>query len=68
MSAARRKLLRFIRSEFKNKPGGIGIDVFFGGGHDPYLALKKEHLLEPYVLPQAAAGKDPPAPGRLFLI
>src|ERR1041384_2989393 len=43
--------LRFIRSEFSNKPDGIGIDVFFGGGLEPYLALKKENLLRPYALP-----------------
>jgi ABC-type Fe3+ transport system substrate-binding protein len=44
--------LRFIQSEFKNKPAGIGIDIFFGGGLDPYLALKKDNLLESYALPQ----------------
>ena len=43
------EVLRFIRSEFKAKPSGIGIDIFFGGGLDPYLALKQEDLLEPYV-------------------
>jgi len=52
--------LRFIRSEFKNKPRGIGIDIFFGGGLDPYLALKKENLLESYVLPQQLLEKIPP--------
>src|SRR5262245_21381280 len=46
------EVLRFIRSEFKAKPTGIGIDIFFGGGLDPYLALKKEDLLEPYALPK----------------
>jgi ABC-type Fe3+ transport system substrate-binding protein len=51
--------LRYIESEYKNKPNGIGIDVFFGGGYDPYLALKKAHLLEPYVLPKALLEKIP---------
>lgn len=51
--------VRFIRSEFKNKPGGIGIDIFFGGGLDPYLALKAAKLLEPYTLPQALLEKIP---------
>jgi ABC-type Fe3+ transport system substrate-binding protein len=46
------EMLRFIRSEFNNKPAGIGIDIFFGGGLEPYLALKKEQLLRPYPLPQ----------------
>jgi len=45
------EVLRFIRSEFSNKPAGIGIDILFGGGLEPYLALKKEKLLRPYVLP-----------------
>ncbi|HEY7166618.1 MAG TPA: ABC transporter substrate-binding protein [Candidatus Binatia bacterium] len=44
--------LRFIRSEFNSKPDGIGIDVFFGGGLEPYLALKKENFLRSYTLPQ----------------
>src|SRR5262245_8728088 len=51
--------LRFIRSEFKNKPSGIGIDIFFGGGLDPYLALKQEDLLEPYALPKRLCEKIP---------
>lgn len=52
--------LRYIESEYQNKPNGIGIDVFFGGGYDPYLALKKSHLLEPYILPKAMLEKIPP--------
>ena len=58
--AARRKSLRYIESEYKNKPKGIGIDIFFGGGYDPYLALKKAQLLEPYALPKALLEKIPP--------
>ena len=45
--------LRFIQSEFKSKPAGIGIDVFFGGGVDPYMALKADTLLQPYRLPRS---------------
>jgi ABC-type Fe3+ transport system substrate-binding protein len=51
--------LRFIESVYKNKPKGIGIDVFFGGGYDPYLALKKAQLLDPYVLPKPLLDKIP---------
>ena len=58
---------RFIRSEFKNKPRGIGIDIFFGGGLDPYLALKRENLLEPYILPQRLLEKIPPRLGGIPL-
>ena len=61
------EVLRFIRSEFNNKPGGIGIDVFFGGGLEPYLALKKEQLLRPYALPQELLKNIPPGLGGVPL-
>jgi ABC-type Fe3+ transport system substrate-binding protein len=47
------EILRFIRSEFANKPDGIGIDVLFGGGLDPFLVLKQQNLLQRYKLPPA---------------
>ncbi len=40
--------LRFLRSEFKNKPDGVGLDILFGGGQEPYLALAKEKLAAMY--------------------
>ncbi len=43
---------RFIDSEFKRVPDGIGIDIFFGGGTDSYLRLAKNNLLSPYKLPE----------------
>jgi ABC-type Fe3+ transport system substrate-binding protein len=61
------EMLRFIRSEFKNKPAGIGIDIVFGGGLDPYLALKTANLLEPYTLPQQLLEKIPPRLGGVPL-
>ncbi|MBD3184960.1 extracellular solute-binding protein, partial [Candidatus Poribacteria bacterium] len=39
-------IIRFIRSEFQKNPDGINVDVFFGGGTDPYIRLKEENLLE----------------------
>lgn len=36
---------RIVESEFKSKPDGIGIDIFFGGGPEPYLALSGQKLL-----------------------
>jgi ABC-type Fe3+ transport system substrate-binding protein len=51
--------LRFLQSEFKKKPAGIGIDLFFGGGLDPYLVLKTANLLEPYTLPRQLLEKIP---------
>jgi ABC-type Fe3+ transport system substrate-binding protein len=59
--------LRFLTSEFKSKPGGIGIDIFFGGGLDPYLALKTANLLEAYTLPQHLLEKIPPRLGGVPL-
>jgi len=40
--------LRFVLNEFKQKPDGIGVDLFFGGGLDPYYDLLKRDLLETY--------------------
>lgn len=53
--------LRYLQSEFKNKPAGIGIDIFFGGGLEPYLALKAERLLHEYALPKPLLEKIPPS-------
>ncbi|MFA0753850.1 MAG: hypothetical protein IMHGJWDQ_001673 [Candidatus Fervidibacter sp.] len=39
-------ILRYIRTNFKKAPQGIGVDIFFGGGLDPYLQLKREKLLQ----------------------
>lgn len=36
--------LKFVQSEFAKKPGGIGIDIFFGGGQEPYLILADKNL------------------------
>ncbi len=43
---------RFVMSEFASKPGGIGIDVFFGGGPEPFLALAEKGWLERHVPPR----------------
>jgi ABC-type Fe3+ transport system substrate-binding protein len=37
---------RFVESEFASKPGGIGIDVFFGGGPEPFLAFAERQWVE----------------------
>ncbi|MYA68973.1 extracellular solute-binding protein [Candidatus Poribacteria bacterium] len=42
---------RFIESEFKRVPEGIGIDIFFGGGTDNYLRLSNMGWLHAYPLP-----------------
>jgi ABC-type Fe3+ transport system substrate-binding protein len=45
--------LKFVESEFKANPSGVGIDLFWGGGLDPYLKLADEGLSAPYRLPAA---------------
>lgn len=40
-------ILRFVNSEFKRSPDGIGVDVVYGGGIDPFMELKKARLLSP---------------------
>lgn len=44
---------RFIESEFKRVPEGIGVDIFFGGGTDNYLRLSNNGWLHSYKLPEA---------------
>ena len=43
--------LRFVQSEFTKKPGGIGIDIFFGGGPEPYLLLADKGFAAAYQPP-----------------
>jgi ABC-type Fe3+ transport system substrate-binding protein len=45
-------ITRYIESQFKSKPGGIGVDICFGGGIDPYTYLKDKGVLAPFVLPK----------------
>jgi len=40
--------VRHIRSSFAATPDGIGIDIFWGGGVDPYIALADEGLFVAY--------------------
>jgi ABC-type Fe3+ transport system substrate-binding protein len=43
--------LRFALSEFGAKSEGIGLDCFFGGGHEPCLVLAEKGLCLPYQPP-----------------
>ncbi len=53
-------IIRYIESQFTVKPLGIGVDMVFGGGTDPYIYLKDKGLLAPYRLPQAILSDIPP--------
>src|SRR6266446_1038233 len=43
--------LRFVQSEFAEKPAGIGLDCFWGGGQEPYLLLADKKLVMRYEPP-----------------
>ena len=40
--------LRFVQSEFASKAEGIGLDILFGGGQEPYLVLADKKLATRY--------------------
>jgi iron(III) transport system substrate-binding protein len=58
--------LRFVLSEFSRKPEGIGVDIFFGGGQEPFLVLADKKLSFAYTpppevldgIPQEVGGMD----------
>jgi ABC-type Fe3+ transport system substrate-binding protein len=52
--------LQYIRTQFEKNPEGIGVDVFWGGGADPYMDLKSHRLLQPFVLPRKIIQAIPP--------
>ena len=51
--------LKFVLSEFGQRRDGIGIDLFFGGGIDPYYEFAKHSLLEAYHPPDEVLAKIP---------
>ena len=57
------EVLRFIRSEFNNKPAGIGIDVFLGAGLNP-ISLSKRAASSPLRFAARALEKHPTPLGR----
>lgn len=58
-------ILRYIKSEFKRQPGGIQIDLFFGGGIDPYTELADVGLLQPCHLPDDVLASIAPTIGGI---
>ena len=57
------EIIRFIKSEFTGKPGGIGIDMMFGGGSDPFVELARLDLLASYRMPDALLSRLPAEAG-----
>jgi ABC-type Fe3+ transport system substrate-binding protein len=60
-------ITRYIESQFQVKPGGIGVDICFGGGIDPYTYLKDKGLLAPFVLPRDILADIAPSIGGVPL-
>src|SRR5439155_7324473 len=52
--------VRFVQSEFSKKADGIGIDMPFGGGMEPYLLLADKKLLAAYKPPSEIIDGIPP--------
>lgn len=59
--------LKFVQSEFAKKTNGIGIDLFFGGGQEPYLILADKHLTTAYQPPAAIMDPLPRTLGGMEL-
>lgn len=57
--------LKYVESLFKKNPESTGIDVFFGGGLDPYLRLKEENLLVRWKAPDYILKEIPPQCGGI---
>ena len=55
--------LKFVLSEFGQRHDGIGIDLFFGGGIDPYYEFTKRGLIEAYRPSDKVLATIPPTVG-----
>lgn len=40
-------IVKYIKGQLKQKPEGIGIDLFFGGGSDSFIELERAQALAP---------------------
>lgn len=51
--------IKYIRSRNSGKKQNGGVDVFFGGGDYPFIKLKSQQLLLPYLIDSASIAKIP---------
>jgi len=66
--------IKWVEDQFESNPGGIQVDIFFGGGSDPFLRFSRLGLLHkchlpPEVLapiPQSHAGTEIYDPEQLW--
>lgn len=54
------EIIKFIRSEYSGDRENVTVDIFWGGGTDPYLQLAKEGFLAPYRVPDGVLEQIPP--------
>ncbi len=52
--------LKYVESLFKKNPETTGMDIFFGGGLDPYLRLKEQGFLIKWKAPDEVLKTIPP--------
>lgn len=52
-------VVKYVGSEFGNKPEGIGADIVFGGGTDPFIELSRSDFLSPYHVPDELLRRIP---------
>ena len=50
-------IVKYINAEFENSPDGIGIDIMWGGGTEPYVKLAKEGRLQRCDVPSEIVSK-----------
>jgi ABC-type Fe3+ transport system substrate-binding protein len=53
------QMLRYLDTLYRTSPDGVGIDLLFGGGTDPYLTLKDNGRLEQWKMPPELREKIP---------
>ncbi|MCS6976850.1 MAG: ABC transporter substrate-binding protein [Gemmatales bacterium] len=53
------QMLRYLDTLYRVHPEGVGIDLLFGGGTDPYLTLKENKRLEAWQMPSDLRAKIP---------
>jgi ABC-type Fe3+ transport system substrate-binding protein len=49
----------YVESQFKTNPNGIGQDMMFGGGTDPFIKIASEGYFASYKLPDALLSQVP---------
>jgi iron(III) transport system permease protein len=60
-------IVKYITSQFKDSPDGIGIDLFFGGGPDSFIELAPRGVLAQVDLPSEVIGAIPQSLSGMLL-